>query len=124
MANLEIIKSTVLWIKAHPDHFVESEVDGPLEGSPSQLWCQFLHNPRIIREYEHPEDDDMEEDEVINGCSHVFGHGAYRSTRCNRPLNLPDNKCYFHTAFIFSDELRQYITTFNSNIDRFVNNNQ
>lgn len=123
MANLEIIKCTVLWIKAHPNHFVESEVDVPLEGTPSWLWCQFLSNPRIINEYEHPEDNDMEEDEVINGCSHVFNHGAYRSTRCNRPL-LAVSKCYFHSAFIFSDELRQYITIFKHNIDRFANSDQ
>ena len=113
------IKSVVQWIIEHPNHFNEQEFNGPIDGLPVEIWHRFLDNPKIINEYENPKSYEMKYRPVANGCTHIFGHGKRHGFLCNVPVPLTYNKCCFHNAVIFSQNLRSYINQLNATIDSY-----
>lgn len=117
--SINEIRSIVHWIIEHPYHFNEQEFKRPISGTPIEIWYRFSDNPKIINEYENPRSCEMRYNPAINGCIHVFGHGKRRGALCNVPVLVTSNKCCFHDAIIFSENVRSYIKELNVTIDSY-----
>lgn len=119
--SIDEIKSVVWWIIEHPDHYNKEEFKGSSITSRIEIWYRFLHNPKIINEYENPIMCEMKCHPVINGCTHIFGHGKRCGSSCGSPVFVTTNKCCFHEAVIFSESLRTYIKQLNVTVDSYWN---
>jgi hypothetical protein len=73
------ITEIVTWIRAHPEHYYESDVDAghSFEGcTPAETWFLFCQNSLLVNEYEDPDDHSMNGREMVNGCNHIFRRGC------------------------------------------------
>jgi hypothetical protein len=103
----ETIRRIVVWIKDHPAHLYDSDVE---DCTPGETWFRFCADPVIICEYERSTNHGMTEEPVANGCSLIFSLGSFKGTRCNRPLVPGKDRCAFHNHPVFSTEVRHWIS--------------
>ena len=118
--NSTQIREIVAWIRAHPEHIYESSGETFEDDTPAEAWARFCRDPTLINEYEIPEDCEMDAEIMVDGsgCDYIFKSGAYKGAQCDAALEHGEKRCKFHQAFIFSDELRKYISDQHAEINK------
>jgi hypothetical protein len=103
------IRDIVSWIKSHPKH-----ADELCNASPTVAYLSFISNPDLVWDYE----DNYINQEVQNGCSYVFIQGPEMLMTCGQETVKGKDRCKFHSHPIFSDDVRNYIHKYHTNINQ------
>ena len=94
--NSQKIREVTDWIAAHPQQIDDESFE---YDTPAQAWFRFCNEPSLVNEYPR----------LDPGCDYIFRSGPSGGMKCGSHLEHGEKRCKFHQAFIFSDELRDYI---------------